>query len=183
MAIWPRFSGQLQPGPPSASFETAKTVPNSCRRARGSSHSSSSEFPGADYRRRALSTCGPCRLPCTWDEPTLIRADQGQPIMIGSIAHTGRHVTINSPLGGTLSIGTSFRTGSNVVVLSGAKVNMVLGNNVTINSGAVVVQTSIGSDSTVGEGAYLDNSNFPAHTIIPPKAIYVNNKFMGYVAW
>ena len=78
-----------------------------------------------------------------------------------SIAKTGRHVSINSPLGGTLTIGQNFRTGSNVVVLSGAKVNAVIGDDVTIDSGAVVVQTSIGSDSTVGEGAYLANSDIP----------------------
>jgi carbonic anhydrase/acetyltransferase-like protein (isoleucine patch superfamily) len=111
------------------------------------------------------------------------RADEGQPITIDSIAKTGQRVTLNSPLGGTLSIGKAFRAGSNVVVLSGPKVNAVLGDNVRINSRAVVVQTSIGSNSTVGSGAYLANSTFPANTVIPAKAIYVNNKFLGYVSW
>jgi hypothetical protein len=45
------------------------------------------------------------------------------------------------------------------------------------------VQTSIGADSTVGRGAYLSGSTFPAHTVIAPDAIYVNNKFLGYVQW
>ena len=112
-----------------------------------------------------------------------IRGDQGQPIVIGSIANTGRHVSINSPLGGTLTIGKNLHTGSNVVILSGNKVNAKIGDDVTIDSNAVVMQTSIGSNSVVGKGAYLDNSTFPAHTVIPPNAIYVNNKFMGYVQW
>jgi carbonic anhydrase/acetyltransferase-like protein (isoleucine patch superfamily) len=70
-----------------------------------------------------------------------------------------------------------------VVVLSGSGANAKIGDDVMIQSGAVVVQTSIGSHSTVGRGAYLANSTFPANTLIPPKAIYINNKFQGYVKW
>ena len=182
MAISPPILGaNLQPGPTSASFEPAKTGPEFRRRAWGSS-AFSFRISRHGYRRVIINMPA-LQAAQHLGRANALRADQGQPITIASIAKTGRHVSINSPLGGTLSIGTSFRTGSNVVVLSGPKVNMVLGNNVTINSGAVVVQTSIGSDSTVGKGDYLDNSNFPAHTIIPPKAIYMNNKFMGYVEW
>ncbi|HKI17873.1 MAG TPA: carbonic anhydrase/acetyltransferase, partial [Isosphaeraceae bacterium] len=112
-----------------------------------------------------------------------IAADQGQPITIGSIAKTGSHVTINSPLGGTLAIGTGFRAGSSAVVLGGPNVNARLGDSVTIGSGAVVDRTSLGSGSTVGKGAYLLNSSFPAGMVIPPGAIYINNKFDGYVQW
>ena len=46
-----------------------------------------------------------------------IRADEGQPITIGSIVGTGPHVTINSPLGGTLTIGRNFRAGRGAVIL------------------------------------------------------------------
>ena len=42
-------------------------------------------------------------------------------------------------------------------------------------------RTSIGSGSTVGKGAFLQTSTFPANTVIPPGAIYINNKFEGYV--
>ncbi len=52
-----------------------------------------------------------------------IRADEGQPITIGSIAHTGSHVTINSPLGGTLAIGNNFRAGTRAVILGGPNVD------------------------------------------------------------
>ncbi len=92
-------------------------------------------------------------------------------------------MSINSPVSGTLTIGEDLRTGSNVVILSGNKVNAEIGDNVTIDSDAVVMQTSIGSDSTVGKGAVLENSTFPAHTVIAPNAIYVNSKLMGYVQW
>jgi carbonic anhydrase/acetyltransferase-like protein (isoleucine patch superfamily) len=110
-----------------------------------------------------------------------IRADEGQPITIRSIARTGRSVTINSPLGGTLSIGRNFRAATGAVILSGLNVNAKIGNDVTIGAGAVVDRTSLGAGSTVGQGAYLSNSSFPAGTVIPDKAIYLNNQFQGYV--
>src|SRR5262249_36520259 len=110
-----------------------------------------------------------------------IRADEGQPITIGSIVGTGSHVTINSPLGGTLTIGHNFRAGKRPVILGGPNVNAGIGDHVTIGAGAVLDRTSLGSGSTVGPGAYLLNSTFPANSVIPAKAIYINNKFQGYV--
>ncbi len=110
-----------------------------------------------------------------------IRADEGQPISIGSIGHTGLHVTINSPLGGTLTIGKNFRAGTGAVILGGPSVKANIGDNVSVGAGAVLDRTSLGSGSTVGKGAYLQASTFPANTVIPAGAIYISNKFMGYV--
>jgi carbonic anhydrase/acetyltransferase-like protein (isoleucine patch superfamily) len=110
-----------------------------------------------------------------------IRGDEGQPITIGTIAGTGPRVTISSPLGGTLTIGRNFRAGSTAVILGGPGVNAKIGDDVTIGSGAVVARTSLGSGSTVGPGAYLLSSTFPAKAVIPAKAIYINNKFQGFV--
>ncbi len=110
-----------------------------------------------------------------------IRADEGQPISIGSIKHTGLHVTISSPLGGTLTIGQDFRAGTGAVILGGPSVNAKIGDSVTVGAGAVLDRTSLGSGSTVGKGAYLQTSTFPANTVIPPGAIYINNKLQGYV--
>ena len=176
------LGANLQPGPTSASFEPAKTGPEFVKPRQGLVGVQLPNF-AARLTGRVIIDMRASQAAHSLGRANAIRADQGQPITIGSIAKTGWHVTINSPLGGTLTIGKHLRTGSNVVILSGAKVNAQIGDNVKINSGAVVVQTSIGSDSTVGQGAYLANSTFPAHTVIPAKAIYVNNKFLGYVQW
>jgi carbonic anhydrase/acetyltransferase-like protein (isoleucine patch superfamily) len=172
----------LEPGPTSASFEPAKIGPAFASPRLGLVGVQLANFP-ARITGRVVFNMRSLQAAQHLGRANAFRADQGQPITIGSIARTGEHVTINSPLGGTLTIGNNFRTGSNVVVLSGAKINAVIGDDVNIESGAVVVQTSIGSDSTVGQGAYVANSTFPAHTVIPPKAMYVNNKFLGYVSW
>ena len=113
-----------------------------------------------------------------------IRADQGQPITIGSIGRTGNGVTINSPGGGQLTIGQNFVAGNAAVLLGGtSSVKAVIGDNVSIGNGAVVNQSSLGSGSTVGDRAYLLNSTFPAGTNIPAGAIYINNKLAGSVEW
>jgi carbonic anhydrase/acetyltransferase-like protein (isoleucine patch superfamily) len=176
------LGASLQPGPTSASFEPSKTGPEFVSPRLGLVGVQLASFP-ARLTGRVIIDMQALNAAHRIGRANAIRADQGQPITIGSIDKTGWHVSINSPLGGTLAIGEHFSTGSNVVVLSGSKVNAKFGDNVMIDSGAVVVQTSIGSDSTVGKGAYLANSTFPAHTVIPANAIYVNNKFLGYVKW
>lgn len=110
-----------------------------------------------------------------------IRADVGQPIVIGSIAKTGPYVTITSPVGGAMAIGQDFRAGGGAVLMGSPGVDMVLGDDVSIGSHAVVQASSLGSGTTVGAGAYLLNSTFPAGSVIPAGAIYINNKFEGSV--
>jgi carbonic anhydrase/acetyltransferase-like protein (isoleucine patch superfamily) len=176
------LGANLDPGPTSASFETAKVGPQFLTPRRGLVGTMISSFParitgGVEINMRAAAAAA------HMGRANAIRGDQGAPITIGSIARTGQHVTINSPLGGTLTIGQNFRAGSGAIILSGPNTKAVLGDDVMIGSGAVVVQTSLGSNSTVGQGAYLANSSFPANTNIPAKAIYINNKFQGYVKW
>ena len=111
-----------------------------------------------------------------------IRADEGQPITIGSIGHTGLHVTINSPLGGTLTIGQDFHAGTGAVILGGPGVNAKLGDNV-IDRRRRGRRPRPRSDRARPSATrpISQNSSFPANTVIPAGAIYVNNKFQGYV--
>src|SRR5262249_28213171 len=132
---------KLRPGPPTASFEPGKTGPQFTKPRGGGVGVQLFNFParitgGVIINMKALNAAHHL------GRANAFRADQGQPITIDSIAKTGFRVTLNSPLGGTLTIGKAFRTGENVVVLSGPKVNAILGDNVRIDSGAVVVQTS-----------------------------------------
>jgi carbonic anhydrase/acetyltransferase-like protein (isoleucine patch superfamily) len=115
-----------------------------------------------------------------------IRADQGQPITIGSIAKTGNHVTINSPLTlssttgpnglAPLTIDQNFRADDHSVILGAQGVNMNIGDNVTVGTGAVVVGTTIGPNSTIGPGAYVANSTIQANQNIPAGAIIINQR-------
>jgi carbonic anhydrase/acetyltransferase-like protein (isoleucine patch superfamily) len=112
-----------------------------------------------------------------------IRADQGQPIAIGSIARTGESVTINAPNGGALAIGQRFAAGPGAVILGGASgTNSVIGDDVSVGAGAVVRGSSLGAGTVVGPLAYLLNSSFPAGANIPAGAIYIDGALVGHVA-
>ncbi|WP_165223765.1 carbonic anhydrase/acetyltransferase [Aquisphaera insulae] len=112
-----------------------------------------------------------------------IRADQGQPITIGSISALGNGVTINSPGGGALAIGQAFTAGNNATILGDGTKTAVIGDNVTIGNAAVVAGSSLGSGTIVGDHAYVLNSTFAADSQIPAGAIYINNKLVGTVQW
>lgn len=171
-----------EPGPNRDPYETSKSAPEFLTPRQGLIGTILSTFPGRLTGKVEIGMRA-WRAAHRLGRANAIRADEGQPISIGSIAHTGSHVTINSPLGGTLAIGKNFRAGAGAVVLSGPNVNAVLGNDVTIGDGAVVDRASLGSGSTVGAGAYLYKSTFPADTVIPPGAIYLNGKYAGQVGW
>lgn len=112
-----------------------------------------------------------------------IRADQGQPITINSIAATGEGVTINAPNGGSLAVGQRFSAGARSVILAGAAGSRaVIGDDVTVGAGAVVQGTSLGSGVVVGPQAYLLNSSFPVGANIPAGAIYIDDALVGFVS-
>jgi carbonic anhydrase/acetyltransferase-like protein (isoleucine patch superfamily) len=171
-----------EPGPASASFEPSKSAPQFLSPQQGLVGVLVNTFPGRMTGQVAVSM-RVSELAQALGRANAIRADQGQPITIGSIDHTGFHVTINSPLGGTLKIGKDFRAGARAVILGGPNVHAKIGDNVTIGKRAVIDRTSLGNGSSVGSGAYLLNSSFPAKTSIPANAIYINNKLAGYVQW
>jgi carbonic anhydrase/acetyltransferase-like protein (isoleucine patch superfamily) len=124
-----------------------------------------------------------------------IRADQGQPITIDSIAQTGRAVTISSPLGGAVTtggvttttgqvvIGREFRADDGAVLLGGPDAVTRLGDAVTLGAGSVVEESSIGAGSTIGPRAFVAFSTLPPGSVIPDGWIVVDNKVVGNVQW
>jgi carbonic anhydrase/acetyltransferase-like protein (isoleucine patch superfamily) len=117
-----------------------------------------------------------------------IRADQGQPITIDSIAQTGRAVTISSPLGvpatnGQIFIGREFRADDGAVLLGGPGSVSRLSDGVTLGAGSVVEDSSIGAGSTIGRRAFVAFSTLPPGSVIPDGWIVVGNKFVGNVQW
>jgi carbonic anhydrase/acetyltransferase-like protein (isoleucine patch superfamily) len=129
-----------------------------------------------------------------------IRADQGQPISFVTAPSTGNAVTINSPLGGTvtttsgtttttktiggLTVGVNFQAGNNSVILGGAdNTTYVIGDNVTIGQGAVVERTTIFQGAVIGARSFVSQSIVPPGTVIPPGTVMINNKVVGQVQW
>jgi hypothetical protein len=112
-----------------------------------------------------------------------IAADQGQPINLDEITGTGRGVTINSPLGGSLAIGQALQVGKGAVLLGGDSAKFTIGNNVSIGANSVVAQSSLGDGTVIGSHAYIFGSTLPAGTVVPDNAIIIGNKAAGTVQW
>jgi carbonic anhydrase/acetyltransferase-like protein (isoleucine patch superfamily) len=110
------------------------------------------------------------------------RADIGQPFNIAAPIQTGKAVTITAPSGGNVTIGTNVEVGDNAV-LTGGPAPLVIHDNVSIGSGAVVSQSNLGAGVTVGSRAYVVGSTIPAGAVVPPGAIIINGKNMGTVQW
>jgi acetyltransferase-like isoleucine patch superfamily enzyme len=112
-----------------------------------------------------------------------IAADQGQPIDISAITQTGRGVTINSPLGGALTIGQGLQAGKGAVLLGGDSRTFVIGDQVTLGANSVVSQSSLGAGTVIGSHAYVFGTTLPAGTIVPDNAIIIGGKPAGTVQW
>ena len=112
------------------------------------------------------------------------RGDEGQPITIGSIAQTGRDVSIHAPISGTITIGTNLTAGDNARILGGPGTPATnLGNDVTIGTGAVVDRSAIGAGSIIGARSYVSGSTLAPGTVVPPGTILIKNKVVGTIQW
>ncbi len=112
-----------------------------------------------------------------------IRADLGQNIAVGSIAGTGRNVTIHAAEKGAVAIGENFLADSGAVVYGGLGTPTGLGDNVRLGAGAVVMSSTLGSNVTIGPRSYIANSTVAPGTTIPAGMILVNDTVLGGVQW
>ena len=170
-ATWPRFVGPTcNPARRRLRSSRPRAGPEFLSPRQGLVGVQLSQFPGPDHRQESIIDMRAWQAAHHLGRANAIRADQGQPITIGSIAKTGRHVTINSPLGGTLTIGQNLRTGLERGDPQRPGVNAKIGDNVKIESGAVVVQTSIGSQLNRRPRSLPGQFDLPRqHASFPPR--------------
>lgn len=183
-----------EPGPTPVTFEPKKVGPTFPTPRMGNAQGLISTFRGriigqAVFHQRAALVAHHL------GRSNAFRADDGQPITIGSIAATGTAVTINAPSGATSSgadiakklgqvvIGQDFRADDHAVLLGGPTAVTKLGDNVTLGAGSVVDESTIGSGATIGARVYVLDSTVPAGATVPPGTILIKNKVTGSVTW
>jgi carbonic anhydrase/acetyltransferase-like protein (isoleucine patch superfamily) len=119
-----------------------------------------------------------------------IRADQGQPITFASAPVTGRGVTINAPLGGSVTSGgtqssiASSPAGLTYVILTGTTTRTFgavnFGQNFQADTGAVILggpatTSTVGDNVFVGASAVVERSSLGSGAVIGPKAYVLNS--------
>ena len=107
----------------------------------------------------------------------------------------GRAVTVNAPLGGTvttngvtkltgtMTIGNNLVLQDGVVLLGGPSAGYTVGDNVNVGSYAVVARSSVGTGATIGARSVVLDSTVAAGQVVPPGSILINNKVVGQVGW
>ncbi len=104
---------------------------------------------------------------------TSIRADEGNPIIIGDGAQIGEEVTFHALKHQTIGIGKNLKAGKHVVVHG----TITLGDNVSLGDGAVVFNSTIGSNITIGKGALVvgvklgDGANVPDGKVVTEQSV------------
>ena len=120
-----------------------------------------------------------------------IRADEGEPIVIGHIADMDDHVTFHALEETSISVGRGVRFGPHCIVHGGARSfagvvvehQTVVEDNVHIGQGAVVFRSRVGRGSRIGARSAVINSVLPADSDVPDGVIIQANVVFGSVEW
>ena len=158
-----------QPGPTSASFEPAKSAPEFLIAAPGASRVGLEQFSGPNYRRRADRHAGRAgRGPPGTSQRDPRRSRPTDRDRLDRTHRPSRHdqFTAGGPAHDRATVPRRQRRGHSRADRMSAR-NLAI--NVTIGPGAVVMQTSLGSNSSVGPGAYLSTRHFPPTPSSRPK--------------
>ncbi len=115
-----------------------------------------------------------------------IRADEGEPFIVGAIASMGSGTVFHALEGSHIEAHDGVVYGKGVIVHGGATPwndVTIIGKNVRIGDHAVFFRSNLGNDSYVGSRALLQDTKLPAGTVIPDNWVVVNGQFVNRVEW
>lgn len=118
-----------------------------------------------------------------------IRADEGDGFRFGRIAHVQDRVTFHALEHTSMHVGDRFNAGFHVVVHGGEDSGNTphettrLDDDVTVGDWSVVFRSTVGKGSVIGVRAFVDGSQLAPGTVVPDRAIIIDNKRVGSVEW
>ena len=118
-----------------------------------------------------------------------IRADEGQPFEIGHIAALDDRTSFHALETTEITTGDGLRTGFHTVIHGGQDDNNTpreltrIGDDVTVGAWSIAFRSTIGDGVTIGFRAYVDGSRLAAGTVVPDRAVVINNVTVGVVEW
>ena len=124
-------------------------------------------------------------------ERIAIRADEGEPFVIGSVDEMGDDVVFHALEHTDVHVGDGVRYGAGAIVHGGGWVivegqpdaQTVVGDDVTLGEGSVVFRSTIGDEATIGERSAVVGTELPAGAVVPPDTIVLNGEVCGAVEW
>ncbi|MBD2523100.1 acetyltransferase [Nostoc sp. FACHB-133] len=112
-----------------------------------------------------------------------LRADEGEPFNVGSIAGMANDVVFHALETTSLTLGNGIGYGPRALVHGGRQVvngvangpETSVGNNVGLGPNSVIFRASIGNDSALGQRSAVFNSTVAPRTEIRSRTIYADN--------
>ncbi len=122
-----------------------------------------------------------------------IRADEGGPFGIGTIAGMGDRVIFHALEGSDLRVGDDVTYGARAIVHGGGRPTVdpttglaaptVVGNGVTLGDDAVVFRSLLRNGTKVGARSAVVGSETGLGQVIPSRTIVANGEVFGAVEW
>jgi carbonic anhydrase/acetyltransferase-like protein (isoleucine patch superfamily) len=119
-----------------------------------------------------------------------IRADEGSPFVFGTISQISDNFTAHALEGTGIVAGDNNQFGFHSIIHGGedtstgsTTLGTTLGSNIIVGDWSVVFRSTIQDGVTLGSYCFIDNTLITAGTVIPDRAIYIDNVFLGFVEW
>lgn len=122
-----------------------------------------------------------------------LRADEGGPFSVGTIDHMHDGVVFHALEGADLSVGNRVGYGEGAIVHGGGRPAVdpttgfaaptVVGNDVTLGTGATIFRSLLRNGVVVGDRSAVVGSELAIDQVIPPRTIYANDAVFGPVEW
>jgi carbonic anhydrase/acetyltransferase-like protein (isoleucine patch superfamily) len=114
-----------------------------------------------------------------------LRADEGEPFDVGTIAFMDHQTTFHALEHSHLQLGARGHYGAHSLVHGGPNPEdpTTTGANFTLGDQAVFFRSRAGGDCRIGVKSLVQQSNLPNGTVIPDHTVIINNEVVGRVEW
>lgn len=121
-----------------------------------------------------------------------LRADDSEPFRIGRIRSMESGIVVRGLEDAELQLGDDVGYGRRVVIQAGGRVPesggaenraTIIEDGVTLEPESIVSRSRIGRGTTIGERTAVIGSNIAADSTVPPRVIFLNNRFFAAVEW
>jgi carbonic anhydrase/acetyltransferase-like protein (isoleucine patch superfamily) len=120
-----------------------------------------------------------------------VRADEGEPFVLGPIDEMGDDVIFHALEGTDIHVGTDVRYGDGAIVHGGGRVvvegqpdaQTVVGDDVRLGDEAVIFRSTIGDGARIGDRSAVVGTDLPAGAVVPDNTIILNGEVFGAVEW
>jgi carbonic anhydrase/acetyltransferase-like protein (isoleucine patch superfamily) len=103
-----------------------------------------------------------------------LRADEGNPFVIGSIASMASNTTFHALENTDITVGSGGRYGYHSVVHGGGGAGQTsAGDDLSVGDWAVLFRSSVGSGTKIGYKSLVQQANLPAGTVVPDCTVMI----------